>query len=125
MIWILSKLAIRLVVFGAVLGFAAWKNEKVTIKPRYALPLVALVFGALNVGLYWLAKPVLNLATLGTLWIALPLVINGVFLYATTRLLEPLGIVKIKGLLTTLWLAVLLTVAHGALYLGLDVIPAS
>jgi hypothetical protein len=122
MIWMLSKLAIRLVVFGAVFGFAAWKNEKVTIKPKYAVPLVALVFGLLNVGLYWLAKPVFNLATFGTLWIALPFFLNGLFLYATNRLLKHL---EIKGMLTMLWLAGLLTVAHGALYLGLDVIPAS
>ena len=122
MTWMLIKLAIRLVVFGAVFWFATWKNQKVTIKPKYALPLVALVFGLLNVGLYWLAKPILNLATFGTLWIALPLFLNGLFLYATNRLLKHL---EIKGMLTMLWLAVLLTVAHGALYLGLDVIPAS
>lgn len=122
MTWMLIKLAIRLVVFGAVFWFAAWKNPKVTIKPKYAVPLVALVFGLLNVGLYWLAKPILHLATFGTLWIALPLFLNGLFLYATNRLLKHL---EIKGMLTMIWLAVLLTAAHGALYLGLDVIPAS
>ena len=47
------------------------------------------------------------------------------FLLVTGRLLRFLRVdVQIKGIMTTLWLAVLLTVAHGALVLGFDVLAA-
>jgi hypothetical protein len=119
MTWFLIEIAIRFLVFGGVFWFAARRSDKIRIHPRYALPLVALVFGALNVGLYWLLAPVVNLATFGTMWIAVPFVINGALLYATSRVLRPL---EIRGVLTMMWLAGLLTLAHGALYLGLDVL---
>jgi hypothetical protein len=119
MTWLLIKIAVRLLVFTGVFWFAARRSEKVRIHPRYALPLVALVFAGLNVGLYWLLAPVINLATFGTLWIALPFVINGALLYVTHRVLRPL---EIRGVVTMLWLAGLLTIAHGLLYLGLDVL---
>ncbi len=119
MIALAIKLGVRFLVFGAVFGFAVWKNEKVTVKPRYAVPLVALVFALLNTGMYWLLKPVLNVATLGTMWFLLPFALNGLFLWATDRVLKPL---KVEGLLTMAWLAGLLTVAHGALYVVLDLL---
>ena len=120
MTWLLIKIAIRFVVFGGVFWFVARKNEKIVIEPKWALPLVALVFSGLNIGLYWLAKPILNLATFGALALALPFFLNGVFLYTTNRLLKAL---EIRGILTMLWLSVILTVAHFALYVGLDWIP--
>jgi hypothetical protein len=137
---ILFELGIRFVVFGGVLWFAARRSDKITIEPRLVasrkwlwgcggslrkvprrslLPLVALVFATLNVGLYWLLAPLLDLATFGALWIATPFVVNGALLYATTRVVRPL---HIEGVLTMVWLAALLTLAHGALYLGLDVL---
>ena len=118
--WVLIKLAIRFVVFGLVFAVVAWKHEKVTIKPKYAIPLVAAVFAILNTALYWALKPILNLATLGTLAFLMPLVLNGAFLYATERLLKPL---RIDGLWTQAVVAVILTVAHGILWVALDVIP--
>lgn len=121
MTWILIKLGIRFGVFGAVFGFAIWKNEKVNVEPKYAIPLVAAVFALLNMGLYWVAKPVLNLATFGSLAFVMPFILNTVFLYVTNRLIRPL---KIDGILTMAWLAFLLTVAHGALWLVLDKIVA-
>jgi len=117
--WILIKLAIRLVVFGVVFGVVAWRNKKVTVKPKYALPLVALVFALLNTGLYWILKPILNVATLGSLALLMPFILNGAFLYVTERLLKPL---KIEGLWTKVVLAGFLTAAHGALWLALDVL---
>ena len=125
MTWLLIKLCIRTVVFGLVFGFAVWRNEKVTVKPKLALPAVAIVFALLNVGLYWMLKPVLNLATLGVMWMFMPLILNAGFLLVTTRLLERIKIkVKLGGILTIAWLALLLTVAHGALYVVLDVLAA-
>lgn len=114
---LLIKLAVRLAVFGAVFAFAAWKNPRIRIHPKFALPLIALVFALLNTGVYWIAKPVLNLATLGAAWLFLPLILNGAFLWATHRVLKPL---RIEGLRPMVYLAVLLTVAHGVLWVVLD-----
>ena len=113
------KLGVRFLVFGGAFGFAVWKNKKVVVQPRYAIPLVALVFALLNTGMYWLLKPVLNVATLGTMWFLMPFLLNGFFLWGTDRVLRPL---KIEGVLTMAWLAGLLTLAHGALYVVLDVL---
>jgi uncharacterized membrane protein YvlD (DUF360 family) len=121
MTWLLIKIAIRFVVFGGVFWFATRKNEKIVITPKWALPLVALVYSALNIGLYWLAQPVINLATFGALALAIPLLLNGAFLYATDRVVKQL---EIKGLWTMLWLSLVLTGAHLVLYVGLDWIPA-
>jgi hypothetical protein len=117
--WILIKLAIRFVVFGAVFGLMTWKDKRVRVHPRYALPLVAAVFALLNTGLYWLLKPILNLATMGTLAFVLPFALNGVFLYVTARLLRPL---RIEGIWPMVVLSFFLTVAHGVLWVGLDYI---
>ena len=114
---LLVKLAVRFGVFLLVFAFAAWKMEKVRIHPKIALPLVGLVFAILNVGLYWLLKPVLNIATLGAGWLVVPFVLNGAFLWATQKLLRPL---RIEGFFTTIKLAVILTAAHGLCWLVLD-----
>jgi uncharacterized membrane protein YvlD (DUF360 family) len=120
MTWLLIKLVVRLVVFAGVFALAAWKVEKVEIKPRYAIPLVGLVFAILNTGLYWLLRPVLAIATLGMVGFLIPFVLNGAFLYATDRVLKPL---RIEGLWTTVKLAVILTATHGLLWVGLDLAP--
>lgn len=117
MTWLLIKIGIRLAVFGGVFTYAAYRNDKVKVEPKWYLPLVALVFGALNIGLYWAAKPVLNLATMNELWLIMPLVINFLFLYATDAIVKPLNI---AGVWTMCWLAGLLTLAHGVLWLALD-----
>ena len=117
--WILIKLAVRFVVFGIVFGVVAWKMEKVTIRPKYAVPLVAGVFAILNTALYWLLKPILNLATLGSLALLMPFLLNGLFLYATERLVKHL---EIEGLWTKVVFAAILTGAHGVLWVALDVV---
>lgn len=114
---LLVKLAVRFGVFLLVFAFAAWRMPKVRIHPKIALPLVGLVFALLNTGLYWAFKPVLHLATLGALWLFIPFVLNGVFLWATEKLIRPL---RIEGLFTMIKLAIILTAAHGACWLVLD-----
>ncbi len=114
MIESLIELGVRFVVFGGVFGVVAWKSKRVTVEPKWALPLVGLVFAVLNVALYWAMRPVLDLATLGTLGFLMPLIVNGVLLYGTNRVLKPL---KIDGILMMLWLSVYLTIAHGLLWL--------
>lgn len=114
---LLIEIAVRILVFGLVFGFAIYRNKNISVKPKFALPVVAIVFALLNVGLYWLLKPVLNIATLGMAWIFLPFVINGGFLLVTSRVLKKMRIeIKLDGILTIAWLAGLLTLAHGALY---------
>jgi hypothetical protein len=114
---LLVKLAVRFGVFLLVFAFAAWKMPKVRIHPKIALPLVGLVFAVLNVGLYWLFKPLLNVATFGAAWLVVPFVLNGAFLWGTEKLIRPL---KIEGFFTTIKLAVVLTAAHGLCWLVLD-----
>ncbi len=124
MTWLLIKVAIRLVAFIAVFWIATRKNPKVKIEPRWAIPLVAGLFGLINTGLYWVLAPVLHLATFGVLAFVLPLVLNGAFLYATERAVAKKKWLQIDGILTTIWMAVVLTAAHGALWFALDYIPA-
>lgn len=120
MTFAIAKLAIRLVAFGLVFWFATRRNPKITIKPRYALPLVALVFAVLNIGVYWLARPLLDLATFRSFTFVVPFFLNGLFLYATDRVLRPL---KIEGLWPLVWLSGLLTIMHGILYVALEYLP--
>ncbi|KAB2888650.1 MAG: hypothetical protein F9K40_20330 [Kofleriaceae bacterium] len=124
MTWLLLKLGIRLLGFMAVFFVAARKNPKIKIEPRWAIPLVAGLFGVMNVGMYWLLEPVLDLATFGAAWFAMPLLINLGFLVATLRITEKKKWLVIDGVRATLWLAFLLTLAHGVFWFGLDWIPA-
>ena len=148
---ILIKLGVRLLVFGLVFYFAARRNPKVAIHAKWAAPLVAFVFAGLNTGLYWALKPVLDLATLGALSFFMPFIVNMVLLVATVKffawdklprvLTKPAGddkkadkksekkpeahpLFEIHGILTTLWMAAILTIAHGVLWVGLDYIPS-
>jgi uncharacterized membrane protein YvlD (DUF360 family) len=121
---ILIKLGVRLLVFTAVFWIAARKNEKIIFEKRWATPLVALTFAVLNTGLYWALKPLLNLATLGAVGFVMPLVINGALLALTVRIFQSKKHwFRIDGFMAMLWMAVVLTLAHGLCWLGLDYIP--
>lgn len=121
---VLIKLGVRLVVFGLTFFIAARVNPKVLLHKKWATPLIALVFATLNTALYWALKPVLNLATLGALAFFMPFIANMLFLYATLKIFEKKKWFEIQGIVTTLWMAGILTLTHGALYLGLDYFPA-
>jgi uncharacterized membrane protein YvlD (DUF360 family) len=120
---ILIKLGVRLVVFTGVFWFAARNNKKIMFQTRWAPPLVALVFAVLNTALYWMLKPVLDIATMGAIGFALPLIINGVLLALTMRIFEKKQWFRIDGFVASLWMAVVLTLAHGLLWVGVDYIP--
>lgn len=152
-IGILIKAGVRLLVFGAVFYLATRKNPKVVINAKWATPLVAIVFAALNTGLYWALKPILDLATLGALSFFIPFIVNTILLVATvkffaweklprvtqkaaaedkktsgqTKSAEKPAVGKplfeIAGIFTTLWMAAILTAAHGVLWLALDYFP--
>lgn len=120
----LIKLAIRLVVFTGVFWLAARRDPKVVFEKKWAPPLVGLVFAVLSTGLYWAVGKVLAITTLGVAGFALPLVINVLLLAATVRLFEAKQWFRIDGFFAFVWMALFLTIAHGALWLGMDYIPA-
>jgi hypothetical protein len=120
---VLVKLGVRLVVFTAVFWVAAQKNEKIVFDKKWATPIIAFTFAVLNTALYWAVKPILNVATLGALAFAMPLVINGALLLATERIFQSRKWFRIEGVIAMAWMAIFLTVAHGALWVALDYIP--
>lgn len=145
---VLIKLGVRLLVFGAVFFIAARRNPKIVIPVKWATPLVALVFALLNTTLYWALRPVLDLATLGALGFAMPLIVNIILLYATVKFFawdklprfltrsankdekksdkgEAVPLFAINGIFAQMWMALILTLAHGALWFALDYLPSA
>jgi uncharacterized membrane protein YvlD (DUF360 family) len=121
---ILIKVAIRLVVFTGVFWLVARRDPKVVFEKKWAPPLVGLVFAVLSTALYWAVGKVLAIATLGVAGFALPLVINVLLLAATVRVFQSKQWFRIEGFFAFVWMALFLTLAHGALWLGMDYIPA-
>lgn len=120
---VLIKMAVRFVVFVAVFWLAVRRFEKVSVEPKWAIPVVGVVFALLNVGLYWLLKPILNIATVGFFGFALPFLLNALFLYLTVWLVGHLRTkFSIEGTMTMIKMCVVVTIAHGVLWLILDVI---
>jgi uncharacterized membrane protein len=120
---VLIKLAVRLVVFTGVFWFAAKRNKSIVFEKKWAPPLVGVVFAVLSTALYWVLKFVANIATVGMVSFALPVVINGVLLYATLKIFEKKKWFRIDGFFATIWMILFLTLAHGVLWFGLDFIP--
>ncbi|MBX3157381.1 MAG: hypothetical protein KF773_15505 [Deltaproteobacteria bacterium] len=147
---LLIKLGVRLVVFGAVFFIVSRRNPRIIIRNKWATPLIAFVFAFLNTALYWALRPILDVATLGAISFFLPLVLNIVFLVATVRVFAsirdrlaarapapaldkkgakgaqpeaPKSWFEIDGIFATLWMALYLTAAHGALWVALDYLP--
>jgi len=120
---LLIKTGIRFLVFVAVFWFAARRFEKVTVEPKWALPLVGVVFALMNVGLYWLLKPILGVATVGLFGFAIPFLLNGLFLYLTIAVVGKLRTkLEIDGTMTMIKMCIVVTLAHGVLWLILDII---
>ena len=109
------ELAVRLVVFTGVFWGAALK-DLVKIDRKWARPLVALVFAVLDTVLYRLLAPVLDFAV-GAF--AMPFIGNLLLLMVTISVFARWGRkwIETDGLFSTVWVALLLTVAHGALHL--------
>lgn len=121
---LLIKLGVRLVIFTAVFWIAAKKNRHIILENKWATPLVGFAFAVLNTALYWALKPILNLATLGAAAFLMPLVINGVLLAVTERIFQRKpSWFRIDGVVAMFWMALFLTIAHGALWAALDYIP--
>ena len=107
------QLGIRFVVFGAVLVFALRKREEIAVTPKWAVPLVALTIALFNAALCPVLAPVLKLAALGFGFLIVPLGLNGALLWAMKRYTK---FVDIKGFRPLMWLTLLITGAHAALY---------
>ena len=120
---VLITLGVRFVVFGLAFWLVARKNPNVVMPNKWATPLIALVFALLNTLVYWALSPILNLATMGAIGFAMPLIANIIFLMITERIFRAKKWIQIKGLMTTVWLAIILTAIHGALWVALDYIP--
>ena len=120
---VLIKLGVRFVVFGLAFWIAARKNPKVVVPNKWATPLIAGVFAILNTLVYWALSPILNLATMGAVAFAMPLVANIIFLVITVRIFRAKKWLEIKSTMAYLWMAIILTVIHGACWLALDYIP--
>jgi uncharacterized membrane protein YvlD (DUF360 family) len=110
----LLHLLVRVVVFGVVITFVTRRNSSVTVTPRSALPVVAIVFAVLNTLLYGLIKNTLNIGTLFTLALAVPFLANALLLWITDRLVKPF---KVDGLYALAYASLLVTLAHFALHL--------
>ena len=137
MTWMLIKLGLRLVAFTAVFWLATRPRRdkgvpkdkahvrppRISIQPRWAIPLIGVLFAGLNLGLYWLLRPLLNLASMGMFSIATPLAANALLLWGTTRIVARKQWLKVDGWMAAAWLCVALTAAHGALWLSLDYLP--
>lgn len=119
----LIKFGVRLVVFGLVFWLVAKRNKNVIIHKRLAIPLVALLFAVLNGALYFILKPVLNIATLGAISMLMPLVINLILLAVTIRIIEKRKWLEINGFIATIYLGAALTAAHGVLWFALEYLP--
>jgi uncharacterized membrane protein YvlD (DUF360 family) len=121
---LLIKLGVRLVVFTGVFWIAAKRNEKIIFEKKWATPLVAFTFAVLNTALYWGLKPILNLATLGAIGFVLPLIINGILLGITVRVFQSKKHwFRIDSWTAMVWMSIVLTLAHGLCWVGLDYIP--
>lgn len=119
---LLINLGVRFVVFALVFWLAARRLEKVTIEPKWATPLVGVVFALLNVGLYWLLEPILSIASVGLFGFAVPFVLNGLFLWGTTKVVARLKTrVEIGGIFTLIKMAIILTMAHFAVWIAFKI----
>ena len=120
---ILIKLAVRLVVFSGVFFAATKYIEGITVTKKWAFPLLGALFAVLTTLFYWLLAPVLDLVTFNAISLGLPLVVNLVLLAVTMRLLKTKGWLTVDGFFSSMWLALALTGAHGAMWLALDYLP--
>lgn len=102
-------LAIRVVVFGIALAFASRAIPGVTVQPRSALPIVALIFAILNALLYTLLSKAVTWLSLFLLWFAAPFIANAIVLWLTDRLSKPL---RIDGLFALGGASLVVTIAH-------------
>jgi uncharacterized membrane protein YvlD (DUF360 family) len=99
-------------------------EPRILIRPRWAVPLIGMLFAILNVALYWILRPLLDLATLRTASFAIPFVVNGLLLWGTARIVHNKQWLKISGVFAALWLAMAVTIAQGVLWVALDYLPA-
>ena len=118
---------VRLVIFTAVFWLGARRLEAVKLESKWLAPVVGLVFAVLDTALYWLLSRGAELATFGAISFVMPLIVNGLLLFATVKVFawreQTRGWFAIESVVAGLWMVLFLTVAHGVCWLGLDYLP--
>ena len=118
---------VRLVVFSAVFWLGSRRLADVRFKSRWLAPVVGAVFAVLNTALYWLLTRGFDLATFGAISFVMPLIVNGLLLFATVKLFgwreRTRDWFRIDSVMAGMWMMLFLTIAHGVCWLGLDYIP--
>jgi len=122
---------VRLVMFTVVFWLAPQPKkgrlEAVRFKSKWLAPLVGLVFALLDIALYWVLTHGFDLATFGAISFVMPLIVNGLLLFATVKLFawreQMRGWFTIDSVVAGLWMVVFLTVVQGLCWLGLDYLP--
>lgn len=139
---LLIKLGVRLVVFTAAFVAATRYLEGISVTKKWAYPVLGAMFAVLSTVFYWALAPVLDVATLNSLSFAIPLVANTVLLIAVIKVSnkiaernppappkkgekpeKPRGWLRTTGFFASVWLALVLTAAHGVLWFALDYLP--
>jgi len=113
------QLGVRFLVFGLVLIVMLRRREDIRIKPKWAVPVMALAIALFNALLYPLVAPILKLASLGFGFLVVPLGLNGGLLYLMSKKLKFL---ELKGFGPLWWLTLAITGAHAALYVAFHLI---
>lgn len=143
---LLIKLGVRLVVFTAAFVASTRYLEGISVTKKWAYPVLGAMFSVLSTVFYWALAPVLDVATLNSLSFAIPLVANTVLLIAVIKVSnkiaernpvpppkkgqekgskpeKPRGWLRTTGFFASVWLALVLTAAHGVLWFALDYLP--
>jgi uncharacterized membrane protein YvlD (DUF360 family) len=109
MLALVFRLLISTVVFAIAIGFVTRRSSDVKIEPRRQLPLVALVFTALNVAVFNAINFLVKLFSLGLLYFVAPFIASAAILWLADKVLKPFRIDSISGLL---YAAFVMTLAH-------------
>jgi uncharacterized membrane protein YvlD (DUF360 family) len=109
---------VRCIVFGIAIAFVTRQNSGVTVQPRSALPVVALVFTLLNALLYGALKTVINFGTLFVLFLVVPFIANAILLWVTDKLMKSF---KVEGLGSLAFASLIVTAAHFLLRFALHI----
>lgn len=141
---LLIKLGVRWVIFTITFVLATRYLDDVKVSKKWAYPLIGGMFALLNTAFYWLLAGALDIATLSSLQLTLPLVANTVLLIVMIKVSnrfaaqqpvpapakkgvppeKPRGWLRVDGFFSSVWLAVMVTAAHGVSWFALDYLPS-
>ena len=109
MIALVLRLLVSTFVFAVAIAFVTRRNSDVKVEPRRQLPLVAVVFTALNVAVFNAINFLVKLFSLGLLYFVAPFIASAAILWLADKVLKPFKIESITGLL---YASFVMTLAH-------------